>query len=62
MASFCWDCAPRIWGCRPEENDLRNPDCPEGHIFWDICEGCGEGWFDRYGKRVQVDEEKEAKA
>lgn len=34
---------------------MRNPDCPEGHMSWDICEGCGEGWFDRNGRRVQDD-------
>ncbi len=58
MADFCWDCVADAWGVRPEENDLADPDCPEDHILFAICEGCGPGWFDRDGKRVDVNDKR----
>lgn len=54
MASFCYDCYPKIIGGPAEENDMRHPDCPPDHMHCYPCEGCGHKWFDRDGKRVQV--------
>jgi hypothetical protein len=50
MADFCLNCAKRLG--LPEPDIAADP----GTIVWDICEGCGPGWFDEHGKRV-VDEE-----
>ncbi len=56
MADFCWDCAVEVWGCKNEENDLKDHEnCTVGHMFFTICEGCGEGWFDRDGKRLDIE-------
>ena len=27
-----------------------------GTIVWDVCEGCGPGWFDEHGNRMAEDE------
>lgn len=52
MADFCWDCAPGMFGVEPAQNDLRDSTIPYGDMAFDICEGCGPGWFDRHGKKV----------
>ena len=46
MADFCLDCARRLG--LPEPDIKADP----GTTIWDICEGCGPGWFDEHGKRV----------
>ncbi len=46
MADFCSDCAARLG--LPEADILADP----GEIVWDVCEGCGLGWFDEHGRRV----------
>ena len=46
MADFCLDCARRLG--LPEPDIKADP----GTTVRDICEGCGPGWFDEYGKRV----------
>ena len=50
MADFCLDCARRLG--LPEADIAADP----GTTVWDICEGCGPGWFDEHGKRVAEDE------
>ncbi len=47
MADFCLDCASRL--------GLPGPDiqADPGQIVQDICEGCGPGWFDEHGRRVE---------
>jgi hypothetical protein len=50
MADFCLDCTKRLG--LPEPNIRADP----GATIWDVCEGCGPGWFDEHGKRV-LDEE-----
>lgn len=49
MADFCLDCSRR--------SDLPGPDIQAnpGEVVFDLCEGCGEGWFDERGKRVEDD-------
>ena len=51
MSEFCYDCIreyePEI---SPKLNGLRHKQ--RGELLFDVCEGCGEGWFDWEGKRV----------
>jgi hypothetical protein len=46
MADFCLDCSRKM--NFPEPDIKADP----GTIIFDVCEGCGEGWFDENGKRV----------
>ena len=50
MDDFCLDCARRLGF--PEPDIKSDP----GLTIWDICEGCGPGWFDEHGKRVTEEE------
>jgi len=50
MADFCLDCARRLGF--PEPDIKSDP----GLTIWDVCEGCGPGWFDEHGKRVTEEE------
>ena len=50
MADFCLDCARRFG--LPEADIAADP----GTTIWDVCEGCGPGWFDENGKRVSGEE------
>jgi len=55
MAEFCYDCIKKVFPTAdPRANDLAHS--VEGEVAWDLCEGCGEGWFDWQGRRVAVDE------
>ena len=54
MADYCWDCAVIVWGCKSEENDLKWEEISDDQMYRTICEGCGPGWFDRYGKRLDL--------
>ncbi len=57
MAEFCYDCIQRVFPeVDPRKNDLAH--LAHGEVAWEVCEGCGEGWFDWQGRRVQ-DEERE---
>lgn len=50
MAEFCWDCIGKYEpGTSPSLNGLRHKQ--RGDLVFDLCEGCGEGWFDWQGKR-----------
>ena len=49
MADFCHDCIQSIFP--GETSDLANL-CQPGEHTWEVCEGCGPGWFDHQGKRV----------
>lgn len=52
MANFCYDCAQKIYpGAKPEDNDMAHGK--QGEYIRDICEECGEGWFDWQGKRSE---------
>ncbi len=56
MAEFCYDCIKRVFPeLDPCKNDLAHG--VEGEVAWELCEGCGEGWFDWQGRRVAVDEQ-----
>lgn len=51
MAEFCYDCIGKVFPTMPpDQNDLRH-DRP-GELIFDICEGCGAGWFDSKGKKI----------
>jgi len=50
MADFCLDCARRLG--LPEVDIKADPSS----TIWDVCEGCGLGWFDEDGKRMAEDE------
>ncbi len=53
MAEFCYDCIKRVFPkADPRKNDLAHGF--EGEVAWDLCEGCGEGWFDWQGRRVAM--------
>lgn len=55
MAEFCYDCVRTVFPeADPRRNDLTHGD--KGVVVWEVCEGCGPGWFDWQGRRVQVDE------
>lgn len=46
MADFCRTCSEKL--------DLPEPDirAEPGQIVYDLCEGCGPGWFNDQGLRV----------
>jgi hypothetical protein len=46
MADFCRTCSEKL--------GLPAPDiqAEPGQIVYDLCEGCGPGWFDDQGLRV----------
>lgn len=52
MANFCKTCTQELFGVYP-------PDivAAPGEIVWDLCEGCGWGWFDDQGFRVEKEDE-----
>ena len=56
MSEFCFDCIqdwePEV---SPKLNGLRHKQ--RGELAFDVCEGCGEGWFDWEGKRHDDDKE-----
>ena len=59
MAEFCYDCIKRVFPkADPRKNDLAHGF--EGEVAWDLCEGCGEGWFDWQGRRVSEGDESHA--
>ena len=45
MADFCMQCAVKILGVKPEQNDLKGLSTPEdtqkGLYALALCEGCG---------------------
>ncbi len=49
MAEFCANCA--------QELGLPEPDiqAAPGKIIFEICEGCGPGWFDESGQKLSVE-------
>lgn len=51
MAWYCKDCAEHM-GFPAEEKDDSFAD---DEMVWEICEGCGPGWFDNQHRRL-VDE------
>jgi len=53
MADFCAQCARRLGLPEP---DIR---AEAGKVVWDICEGCGPGWFDENGMRVEVEDDRQ---
>lgn len=55
MASFCKQCTLELFGDYPPDIFAEEP----GTITWDLCEGCGWGFFDENGFRV--DSKKELK-
>jgi len=46
MADFCRTCSEKL--------GLPGPDiqAESGQVVYDLCEGCGPGWFDDQGLRV----------
>lgn len=57
MADFCAKCWPEVYGAPPPGeapgfNDLVGV-VSEGREFVGLCEGCGPGWFDSLGRRVE---------
>jgi hypothetical protein len=59
MAEFCYDCIQSVFPeADPRENDLVHGF--EGEVAWDVCEGCGAGWFDAAGRRVTVEDEQQS--
>ena len=59
MANFCWQCTEKIMDAPGKLNDLKTRSLKKGQLQWDLCEGCGSGWFDRDGVRVEdPDDEK----
>ncbi len=51
MADFCATCASRLGF--PAHDIYAAP----GKIVFEICEGCGPGWFDEHGRRIPEDDE-----
>jgi hypothetical protein len=55
MAAFCYQCTKRYFPeAKPEVNDMTHgqPD----QVIYDVCEGCGPGYFDHEGKRREPDD------
>jgi len=46
MTDFCLTCAERLG--LPFADIKAEP----GQVVYDLCEGCGPGWFDDQGSRV----------
>lgn len=56
MAEFCYDCIKKVFPeVDPHNNDLAHG--VEGEVALEVCEGCGEGWFDWQGRRTVVADE-----
>jgi hypothetical protein len=54
MADYCYDCFKKTFpDINPKDNDLVDLVGIDEAVYC-ICEGCGAGWFDRYGKRINV--------
>lgn len=52
MANFCRDCTIEMFGEEvADRNELRSDNMVEGEMRYDLCEGCGWGWFLRDGTR-----------
>jgi hypothetical protein len=51
MADFCKKCSEELFG--KDYGDLKGV-CPAGEKFFDICEGCGKGWFDHNGNKIEA--------
>ena len=51
MANFCYDCTAKVFpDADPTQNDMVHGEL--GEFIHDICEGCGEGWFNWQGKKA----------
>ena len=57
MAEFCHDCIQEFEGLPASANGLRHKQ--RGDLVFDVCEGCGPGWFDWEGKKQRDDDNKE---
>lgn len=55
MADFCWDCFAELFSpdIPVERNDLAGL-CSKDTMIHALCEGCGEGWFDFEGRRIET--------
>lgn len=52
-ADLCWSCVSTR-GVAPERNDMRHDGSSGGPgLLYAFCGGCGMGYFDRDGKRVE---------
>lgn len=52
MTAFCYDCVTSVFPTAdPEQNDMRHNS--PGKLVFDVCEGCGPGWFDHHGRKVR---------
>lgn len=57
MADFCRDCTIRLIGeDLADRNDMIRPDLSEDEMVADLCEGCGPGYFDNLGRRLEYNE------
>jgi len=50
MADFCKKCSEEHFG--KDYGDLKGL-CKPGEKVFDICEGCGKGWFDHLGNKIE---------
>lgn len=57
MAEFCFDCIQEFEGLPSAANGLRHKR--RGELVFDVCEGCGPGWFDWEGKKQRDDDDKD---
>lgn len=55
MADFCYDCIQDVFPeALKEDNDMTNPNQGK-QLRFDVCEGCGIGFFNQEGKRINAD-------
>lgn len=49
MSEFCYDCTDKYEQMPPDQNGLRHDS--KNELLFDVCEGCGEGYFNWQGQR-----------
>lgn len=58
MADFCYKCVQDNFEVPGNMNDMRGI-CEPGYAASAVCEGCGPGWFDHDGKRIEAQPEQQ---
>lgn len=58
MADFCRDCTIRLVGeDLADKNDMIDPNLGDDFMQIGLCEGCGPGYFDNLGRRLEYNED-----
>jgi len=61
MADFCFDCVQRVFPeVKSQDNDLADSALSTEETRWDICEGCGPGFFNSLGQKIEQEDDNPA--